>query len=344
MRTETSRPTIHDVARQTGLSIATVSRALHMTNSPNVSETTRERVKEAARLLGYQPNLMGRSLVTGRSNTISYWALSLFSPYYTRITENICREAARRHYHVVINGTNDPAHSFEDDGAGAGSGNPLASHFDGIIACDVAYQQNDYASELRGRSRPFVGIGLNTPPQSDSVTIDVLAAGYMATKHLIEAGAQRILLLTADRGQDPRTTAYESVMREAGRETTIVRISHNRRPNAREGIKAMIEEYRSLGRTLPDAIFCQNDEVAIGCCRGLFDLGIKVPDDVLLIGCDGLDETEYAACPLSTVAFPISEMCSTAWDFLEHRLQSLETEQQNVVLQPQIIQRQSTRT
>ena len=343
MKIETARPTIHDVARETGLSIATVSRALHMSNSPNVSVSTRERVKEAARSLGYQPNLAGRSLVTGRSNTISYWALSLFSPYYTRITENICREAARRGYHVVINGTVDPAHSLEDDGAGAGAGNPLASHFDGIIACDVAYRENDYARELRTRSRPFVGIGLNTPPQSDSVTLDVLAAGEMATRHLLGEGAQRIVLLTAGDQDDPRTVAYRNAMSQAGREATVVPLARNHRPDAREGVKALIEEYRALGRALPDAIFCQNDEVAIGCCRGLFDFGLRVPDDVLLMGCDGLEETEYAACPLSTVAFPIAEMCGTAWDFLENRLQNAEGGVQQVVLQPQIIRRQSTR-
>ncbi|RYX83054.1 LacI family transcriptional regulator [bacterium] len=342
MKTETSRPTIHDVARETGLSIATVSRALHMNNSPNVSEATRARVKEAARSLGYQPNLAGRSLVTGRSNTVSYWALSLFSPYYTRITENICREAARRNYHVVINGTDDPANSLESDGAGAGSGNPLASHFDGIIGCDVAYAQNDYARDLRGLNRPFVGIGLNTPPQSDSVTIDVFAAGQMATRHLIETGAKRILLLTADHGDDPRTDAYKSVMGDAGYETSFFHIKHNRRPQAREGIKALVEEYRALGRALPEAIFCQNDEIAVGCCRGLFGMGIRVPDDVMLIGCDGLNETEYAACPLSTVSFPIEEMCRTAWDFLENRFRDGSIAQQNMVLQPQVIQRQST--
>lgn len=342
MRTETTRPTIHDVARETGLSIATVSRALHMSNSPNVSVSTRERVKEAARLLGYQPNLAGRSLVTGRSNTISYWALSLFSPYYTRITENICREAARRGYHVVINGTSDPANSLEDDGAGAGSGNPLASHFDGIIACDVAYRENDYASELRARSRPFVGIGLNTPPQSDSVTLDVLAAGEMATRHLLGAGAQRVVLLTAGAEDEPRSVAYRNVMSEAGREAIVFSLKYNHRANGREGVKAFIEEQKASGRALPDAIFCQNDELAIGCCRGLFDLGLRVPDDVLLIGCDGIEEAEYAACPLSTVAFPITEMCSTAWDFLENRFQDAGGEVRQVVLQPQIVRRQST--
>ena len=343
MKTDTTRPTIHDVARETGLSIATVSRALHLHNSPNVSDTTRERVKEAARLLGYQPNLAGRSLVTGRSNTVSYWALSLFSAYYTRITEHICAEAARRRFHVVINGANDPAHSLGEDGAGTGFSNPFAAHFDGVIACDVAYRENDFARQLRARSCPFVGIGLNTSPQSDSVTLDVFEAGLLATRHLIESGAKRIALLSTDLHSEPRTLAFQQVMNEAGMEAFFISIDHDHRSNARDGVKNFIEKYRALGRALPDAIFCKNDECAIGCCRGLFDAGLRVPDDVLLVGCDGLEEAEYAACPLSSVAFPLGEMCRQAWDFLENRLQNPGAELKSVVLKPQLVVRDSSR-
>lgn len=344
MKIETSRPTIHDVARETGLSIATVSRALHMHNSPNVSPSTRERVKQAARALGYQPNLAGRSLVTGRSNTISYWALSLFSPYYSRITENICREAALRNFHVVISGTNDPANSLEDNGVGAGLGNPLASHFDGVIACDVAFEQNDFASALRPHSRPFVGIGLNTSPQSDSVTIDLPAAARLGMNHLLASGARRIAFLSTAQDHDPRTHIYREMVEAAGYQPLFIRLQYDNRPNARDTVRAFIEEQRSLGRPLPDAIFCKNDEVAIGACRGLFDAGLRVPDDVLLLGCDGLEDAEYTACPLSTVALPITEMCRLAWDFMENRLQTPDAPLQQIVLQPQLIVRQSTRT
>ena len=343
MKTDLARPTIHDVARETGLSIATVSRALHLHNSPNVSDKTRARVKEAARALGYQPNLAGRSLVTGRSNTISYWALSLFSPYYTRITENICAEATKRHFHVVINGATDPAHSLGEDGAGAGFGNPLAAHFDGVIACDVAYSENNFAHELRNPNRPFVGIGLNTSPESDSVTLDVFEAGLLATRHLIQSGAKRIALLSTQDERDPRARAFKQLMEEAGLEALFIPIVHDRRPDARAGLKAFFEECRALGRPLPDAIFCKNDECAIGCCRALFDLGLRVPDDVLIVGCDGLEDAEYAACPLSSVAFPLDEMCRLAWDFLQNRLQNPGIELQSVVLKPQLIVRQSSR-
>ncbi len=343
MKTDLARPTIHDGARETGLSSATVARALHLHNSPNVSDKTRARVKEAARTLGYQPNLAGRSLVTGRSNTISYWALSLFSPYYTRITENICAEATRRHFHVVINGANDPAHSLGEDGAGTGFGNPFGAHFDGVIACDMAYSENNFARDLRPQSRPFVGIGLNTSPESDRVQLDVFEAGLIATRHLIESGAKRIALLSTLNELDPRLWAYRQAMNEAGLEAFFIPIEHERRPDPRAGVKAFFEECRALGRALPDPIFCKNDEVAIGCCRGLFDLGLSVPDDVQLVGCDGLEDAEYAACPLSSVAFPLDEMCRIAWDFLENRLQNPGIELQSVVLQPQLIVRGSSR-
>lgn len=340
MKAETTRPTIHDLARETGLSIATISRALHLHNSPNVSDKTRARVKEAARALGYQPNLAGRSLVTGRSNTVSYWALSLFSSYYTRVTENICAEAVKRRFHVVINDATDANHLLEE-GAGAGA-NPLAAHFDGMIACDVAFLENDYAGQLRNLRRPFVSIGLNTSPQSDNVTLDVFSAGLLATRHLLEVGAKRIALLSTKDETEPRRVAFEHTMKEAGQEALFIGVASDHRSDARAGIKAFIEECRALGRPLPDAIFCKNDECAIGCYRGLLDMSVRVPDDVRLIGCDGLQDAEYAACPLSTVAFPLDEMCRLAWDFLENRLRNPGAQLQQVVLQPQLIVRESS--
>jgi len=83
--------------------------------------------------------------------------------------------------------------------------------------------------------------------------------------------------------------------------------------------------------------------LAIGCYRGLCDLGVRVPDEVRLVGCGGIEDTEYQACPISTLVMPIREMCGTAWDFLENRLREPDRAVQQTTLKPQLAVRESSR-
>ncbi len=338
-----TQPTLSDIARELGVSTATVSRALHLERSSNVGDELRQKVQQMARELGYQPNLVGRSLVKGRSHTVSYWTLDAFSPYYVGVAYRVCEEAARRRYNVIINSAIDPANHLEPNGAGAGTGNPVASSFDGIIACDVAYQRNAFAQSLRSLNVPFVGIGMNFPPDRDFVALDFYQAGALAIEHLLKQGCRRIAHLTTSRAgdDDARAVAYADAMEAAGQPLLQIHLGFHHRKDARARIVEYIGEQRALGRALPDAIFCINDEAAIGCYRGLCDLGLRVPEDMLLIGCDGIEDTEYHACPISTVALPVEKMCSLSWDFLENRIQNPEISPQQVTLPPKLVVRPS---
>lgn len=337
-----TQPTLEDIARKLGVSTATVSRALHLERSPNVGEETRLKVQRMAHELGYQPNLMGRSLVKGRSHTVSYWTLDAFSPYYVGVARTICEEAARRRTNVIINSSLDPANTLEPFGAGAGTGNPIASSFDGIIACDVAYERNAFAQSLRSLNIPFVGIGMNFPPDRDYVALDFNHVGVLAVRHLLEQGCRRIAhVTTSTDGDDARAVAYADLMTSAGHPVDLIHIRHHHRKEARERLLETIQKRRALGQPLPDALFCINDETAIGCYRALCDLGIAVPAEMLIVGCDGIEDTKYHACPLSTVVLPVEQMCSLAWDFLENRIQNPQAPLQQVTLQPELVVRQS---
>ena len=337
-----TQPTLEDIARKLGVSTATVSRALHLERSPNVGEEMRLKVQRMAREVGYQPNLVGRSLVKGRSHTVSYWTLDAFSPYYVGVARTICEEAERRRYNVIINSSLDPANVLEPFGAGAGTGNPIASNFDGIIACDVAYERNAFAQSLRSLNIPFVGIGMNFPPGRDYVSINFDRVGRLAVTHLLEQGCRRIAhVTTSTAGRDLRAVAYAEMMKEAGLLTEFIHIEQPHRKEARARVAEYIQERRALKEPLPDALFCINDETTIGCYRALCDFGIAVPDQMLLVGCDGIEETEYHSCPLSTVVLPVEQMCALAWDFLEERIRNPKALPQQVTLQPRLVVRQS---
>ena len=335
------KPTLHDLARQTGFSVATVSRALHRSDSPNVSAETRRRVSEAAERAGYRPNLAGRILSTGRSHTISYWTFDAFTPYYSMVARLISAEAASRGYVVVINSSADPVRILAA-GETARLARPiLQSGFDGIIACDVAFSGNDFALQLRSLRVPVVGIGLNYPSDTDFVGLDLYAGATDAVKHLVDSGCLRIALMCDDNsfgGHDPRTNAYSDVMQQAGLAEERIIIEHHARAFARTAAAAAM----AVQQTLPDAIFCLNDEVAVGCYRGLCDAGVRVPDDILLVGCDGTEEAAYQSCPITSIVPPIGDVCRLAWDFLEARIADPEAPLRQIVLAPTLAIRESS--
>src|SRR5437868_4553948 len=92
----------------------------------------------------------------------------------------------------------------------------------------------------------------------------------------------------------------------------------------------------------PEAIFCHSDDVALGIYRGLCDLNLRVPEDVALVGCDGIQDTQYLECPLTTLVQPVAEMCATAWQFLLQRLEKPKLKNQRAVLKPKLAIRESS--
>ena len=106
----------------------------------------------------------------------------------------------------------------------------------------------------------------------------------------------------------------------------------------RESIQEFIR-----GQGCPEAIFCHSDDVALGIYRGLRDMQLRVPQDVALVGCDGIQDTEYLESPITTLVQPIAEICETAWRFLLQRLENPGLDRQQAVLQPGLAIRESSR-
>jgi LacI family transcriptional regulator len=115
-------------------------------------------------------------------------------------------------------------------------------------------------------------------------------------------------------------------------------LTEQQRPITRDLIKDYIREH---GR--PDAIFCHSDDVALGIYRGLCDLKLRVPEDVALVGCDGIQDTEYLECPLTTLVQPVAAMCEAAWQFLVARMdRSVKVKTQKKKMTPQLVVRESS--
>lgn len=326
------RPTIKDVARQAGVSVWTVSKVLNGSTEVSIASDTRARVLECAASLGYRPNRMARALVQGRTNLIALWMISTgsYSSYFAWI-----QHALQSCVHA------DGYQCITEDVALAEAHEKECAHLlnwpaEGVLACDTAGPVEALLTYPQRLRPALVSLGLWCVRKADYVTFDLFRPVTEAVRHLIAQGCRRIAYLTPQ-PYDVRLRAYEATMKEAGLTPEVITTDGEPRASAREAIKAYAQDH-----TPPEGLLCQNDERALGAMRGIYDLGLRIPEDVAVVGCDGIIETEYMACPLSTIVVPVEEMCSLAWQFLKNRMADPSISQQTAVLQPQLVVRQSS--
>jgi DNA-binding LacI/PurR family transcriptional regulator len=331
------RVTLRDVARRLNLSDATVSRVLNGRDDPFISEATRRRVKAVAGEMGYRPNRTARALVTGRTHLISLWMLDLYSPFYAQVVYHVAAQLRPLPYQMLVTLTDrDPRSPSEM--------RDLASwEVDGILAHENAPFLNAFREANPSFRPPIVAMGsFSCPPEEiDRVGIDLYSGTVEAVRHLVARGGRRIAYLVNDRSNFPdkhRHAAYHAVLGAAGLPPESIVTSDQSRGGARVTVRDYVRDHGC-----PDALFCHNDDMAIGAYLGLRDQGIRIPDDVALVGCDGIEDTEWLECPLSTLAQPLEQMCALAGEFLQRRIDDPNAPRQQAMLQPTLVIRESSR-
>jgi len=326
-----------DVALRAGVSLGTVSNVL---NRPElVSERTRQRVLAAIAELGFVRNESARQLRGGGSRTLAYVVLDTSNPFFTDVAEGV-QEAA--------------------DGAGlalflcnsAESSSRQASFLDlleqqrveGVLITPVD-AADPRISALAGRGTPVVIVDRGAGPDGCSVAVDDVLGGDLAVTHLLETGHRRIAFVGGPRviGQvaDRITGAEKAAARSAGAdlvimETAALNVAEGRR--AGERIAGMPAARR------PTAAFCANDLLALGLLQQMVRLGLRVPDDLAIVGYDDIEFAEAAAVPLTSVSQPRQLLGRTAAELLLEEARTPEGHQhQQVVFAPELVVRASTR-
>lgn len=323
----TNAVTIRDVAKRCGVSPMTVSFALN--DKPGeVSAPVRDRVRAAARELGYRPNVLARALVTGRSHAVTLWMKTLFPPYSAQVIHHVRRQAEQGG--VVT-------HIWD---MGAASSFPQWPS-DGVLALEGRDLVDGYFAACPASPLPLVSLGGDCSRQRDFVALDLRTGAMEALRHLVEIGCQRIAYLLparGDRAGEGRYGAYTEVVHDAGLTPERIVTPDSLRAEAVASVTAHVKAHGP-----PDGLFCYNDDMAIGANRALRELGLAVPGDVALVGCDGIEETEYQHPALSTISLPLEEMCRLGWQFLQNRLQNPDLPWQQIVLPTHLIVRDSSR-
>lgn len=321
--------TVYELADACGVSTATISRVVN--GHKNVRPATRERVFGEMKRLGYHPSAAARALSMGRSQVISVWIGNLNSRYVTAFLVGLEQHLAQVSYEMMLrNLWHRPLEEVLP---------PVNA--DGIIVVDEP-EWIEKVCETPPRLRtPLVSLGKNWVSSVDHVGLDLTDAARDAYRHLASVGCKRIAYV-APRGRNNvnnvQYRAYHDSAAQAGRTPEVIETPWI---GDRAKVEETMETYLA-SHTCPDGLICHNDDHAIAACRVLRRHQLRVPEDVAVVGCNGIQETEYLEHPLSTIVLPVSEACKTAWDILENRMRDPDLPIQSVVLKPQLQVRASS--
>ncbi len=333
--------TIRDVAREAGVSIATVSYVLN--NTKHVSEETRRKVLEAARRLGYRPSNIARGLRARRSHTLGYsWHPmpgGQINVILDTFLESMAAAAARRDYHILAYPTSTLSDevSFYQEVL-------EAERVDAFVLSNTNYD-DPRIRFLMEAGVPFVAFG-RANPDWDFPWVDVDGAAGMrkAVAHLVALGHQRIAFIAWPEGSlsgEERLRGYREGMAAAGlslRDEWIVRgeASHDVGCQAARKLMALPPSLR------PTAIIAVMDLMAVGAINALLDQGIRVGQDVAVVGFDDIPLARYLRPSLTTLCQPIAEIGERVIDMVLTLLEGEEPEERHVLLEPELVVRAST--
>ncbi|WP_339941591.1 LacI family DNA-binding transcriptional regulator [Novipirellula rosea] len=296
--------TISDIAARANVSKSTVSRVLN--DKSVVNQQTRKVVLEAMESLGYQANAFARSLASGRSMTVGVVTQKIGSPFYDMIMQGVIQGFAGTGYSpLFVDGQWEESTELEVIRA------VLGRKVDGLLLLggDLPEQQ---LSELKERL-PTIVVGKEIPGwENQCVYIDNVGAAYDATKHLIDFGHRDIAIIQGiKQHQDAmrRFDGYARALADAGIELDpgLVLEGDFSAQSGIVGISSLLMRGKSF-----TAVFCANDMVAYGARLALQRHGIRVPEDVSIVGFDDQGESAYVTPPLTTVRQPGTEMGAAA--------------------------------
>ena len=298
MKNKNTTPTMKDVAKEAGVSLGTVSRVF---NNLPVGESYRKKVEAAAEKLHYQINNYARGLKTNETLSIALLIPSLRHPFFSALTDEITACLMRRGYRNILMITN-----YDTDAEQKCLTLVRQNKVDGIIGLT-------YNPDLEvDASIPFVTIDRHLNASVPCVSSDNFRGGQLAAEKLLELGCRNLLFLRI--GSDiygevnKRESGFESVcrQREASYDSLILSDTGTEEP-----FFTYLKSHLKNGRLDFDGIFCNSDHLAMHILSFLKDEGVRVPDDVQIIGYDGIQNYYSGQYQCSTIVQPVREMAET---------------------------------
>jgi LacI family transcriptional regulator len=296
--------TIRDVAREAGVSVTTVSRVLN--DSGPVKSATRQRIRDVARRLHFTPNTAARSLSTRRTNTIGVLLPDVYGEFFSEVIRGIDQSAQQHGFHVLISGAhNEPAEVSAAVSA-------MRGRVDGLILMASGLDAVTLARNLSERIPAVLINADHDASHFDTINIDNFGGALAMTTHLLELGHREIHMISGparNRDAMEREKGFRAALKAAGsavRDEWIVAGSFTEA----SGYRAT-EQLLDAG-VKPTAIFAANDSMAVGALSALRNRGLRVPEDIAVVGFDDVPIAEYVSPPLTTVRVSIPQLGSCA--------------------------------
>ncbi|WP_316015878.1 LacI family DNA-binding transcriptional regulator [Roseobacter sp. HKCCA0434] len=329
--------TATDVARRAGVSQSAVSRVF--TPGASVSPRMAAKVRKAAEELGYRPNRLARSLITGKSRVIGLLVAYLDNQFYPDAIERLSRALQARGYHVMVFLASNEAAEVD------GVIEDLLSHqVDGLVMASVSIS-SDLAGRCADLGIPVVQFNrAQGDDRLSAVTSANLAGGREVARHLVACGHTRIAHISgwlgASTGQD-RARGFAQGLEEAGQRLFAQIDGRYDRQAAQD---AAVELFSAPAHARPDAVFVGNDHMAFAVMDVIrFELGLSIPDDVAVVGYDDSPIAAWPAYDLTTMRQPLGRMVEQTVDTLLDRIEQGDLAPRRVEIGGTLIRRGSTR-
>ncbi|MCE3199155.1 LacI family DNA-binding transcriptional regulator [Paenibacillus sonchi] len=330
-------PTIKDVAQKANVSIATVSRVLN--NLTGYSDKTKQKVNQAIKELGYQPNAIARGLINKRTQTIGVMFPKVSSAFSSDLLHGIDEFAHDSNYSVVVCNT-------DNDGKRTMKYLQLLreKQVDGIIFSSEVLSK-EYYEVLESMKIPVVLVSSQTDfAKVPYVKVDDYQAVYDAIQYLISKGHRKIAMISGTKGDPlagtPRVQGYRKALEANGIAFDSSRLVYGDF-SFESGSRAMEALLRKAGEVT--AVFAASDEMAIGALSAALKHGLNVPEDISIMGYDDLKPAQMVTPPLTTVRQPLYEMGKIASEKLIGMIETGEIAA-NRIMAHSIVERQTVRT
>jgi LacI family transcriptional regulator len=330
---------LKDIAEDLGVSLVTVSKVLR--EKPGVGDVTRKRVLKRVRELNYRPNMLARSLASGKSYTIGLIVPDLVHTFFAELAKGVSAGLRKQGYQLLLASAEEEPELERQE-----IEHLLARGVDALLVASCQNSAGGFKSLLKAKI-PYVLIDRFLPKLNGNfVGTDDIAAGRVATEHLIHLGKKRIahiggelISTSVDRlnGYKEALAANDLPFR---RELVSIR-SRLEEAGVEIGSHAMTDLLKL--NKIPDAVFCYNDLTAVGAIRCLRANRLRVPEDVAVIGCGNLRLSEYLEVPLSTIDQSTQrqgeEAAGLALSLLDRKSKG---KGKHLLVEPKLIAREST--
>lgn len=329
-----------DIARDLGVSVITISKVLR--NHPDVGDETRERVLARVKELDYRPNLAARSLVTGRTYLVGLVVPDLLHPFFAEIAKSLSEALRESGYYLIVSSSDEDPDLEEQE-----INQLLARRLDTLIVASCR-STVELFFRIEKQKTPYVLIDRNLPGLSANfVGVDDEAVGMLATRHLIDVGCRKIAHI---RGPETspgirRVEGYKRALTQSGIKIIddyIIREPKGDVETRQRGAEAMRQLLNLKPR--PDGVFCFNDPMAMGAMNYALEQGVRIPEDIALIGCGNLHYDDALSVPLSSINQHSRRIGQEAGRIALGILNSkVPPKPESVILQPELVVRRSTR-